>query len=205
MALFLGLIGCNKNETEPEPQQPQLSCGTTLSLVEGETSAEITISGGVAPYTIQPANETVEVTFTSETKVRLRALLAGNVTLTIKGKDNGETQLVVSVSEDPNKAFKEDATVRVEKNGTVFTPLDHTFVVDKGGYLLGSSQIKVGCTLDGNIFNLIGWDPGYQNPRLYTQEGMVPLSNLQVLQERDGKIWLIGTTLSLTVKICVNY
>ncbi|MDR0650813.1 MAG: hypothetical protein LBG59_05435 [Candidatus Peribacteria bacterium] len=190
-----------------QPQQPQLSCGTSLTIVEGETSAEITISNGIAPYTTVQQSNRLQVTFISDTKFTLTALSVGNEILTIKGSDRGETQLSVVISPDPDKAFKEDATVRVEKNGTVFTPLDHTFVVDKGGSLLGSSQVKVGSTLDGNTYTLIGWDPGegHRNPKLYTQEGVIPLSNLQMLQEKEGKIWLIGTSPSLTIKVCTEF
>jgi hypothetical protein len=148
----------------------------------------------------------LQVNFISDTKFTLTALSVGNETLTIKGSDRGETQLSVTISPDPDKAFKEDATVRIEVNGNVST-LDHTFVVDKGGSLLGSSQVKVGSTLDGNTYTLIGWDPGEgrRNPKLYTQEVVIPLSNLQMLQEKDGKIWLIGTNPSLTIKVCTEF
>jgi hypothetical protein len=112
----------------------------------------------------------------------------------------------VSVHADPNKAFKADATVRVEVNGTTYTEVDGIFAVDKGGKLLGSSQVKIGfSTRDGSAFWYIGWDGDYQNPKLYTPERVADLSSLQEVQAKDGEVWVTGKNSSMEIKICTRF
>jgi hypothetical protein len=204
VGLLVLLAGCHKEELEP--QSPNLS-QTSLVILEGETSSEILISDGVAPYSLQSLGENVQVNHVSDTKFTITGLSAGRATIIIRGKDGGEAQLKVSVSADSNKAFKANATVRVEVNGTTYTEVDGIFVVDKGGKLLESSQVKVGfSTRDGSVFWYIGWDEDYQNPKLYTSpERVIDLSSLQEVQAKDGKKWIIGKNTSYKVEFCIRF
>ncbi|MDR1526914.1 MAG: pilus assembly protein N-terminal domain-containing protein [Dysgonamonadaceae bacterium] len=208
------LAGCTKNPvTEPEnpiipePETPTLS-QTSLSLIEGESSTEITISGGVAPYVVQSSDESVaQVNLVSSTKFAVTGLSTGTATVIVRGKDGGETSLPVSVSADPYRTFKADATTRCEINGQVYTEFNRVFVVDKGGILLESSQKKIGFSArDGNSYLYVGWDNDYRNPKLYTEnEGIVPLSSLQVLQEKEGKGWIIAKNGTSEIRICSKF
>ncbi|MDR3168331.1 MAG: hypothetical protein LBU27_00785 [Candidatus Peribacteria bacterium] len=204
--LLVLLAGCHKEELEP--QSPNLS-QTSLTILEGETSSEIVISGGVAPYSLQSLGDNVKVNSVSNTKFTITGLSAGNTTVAIRGTDGGESQLKVSVSADPNKAFKANATIRVEVNGITYTEVDGIFVVDKGGKLLESSQVKIGfSTRDGSTFWYIGWDEDYQNPKLYTPNTptkSIDLSSLQEVQAKDGKKWIIGRNNSWEFRICTRF
>jgi hypothetical protein len=205
VGLLVLLSGCHKNEIF-EPQKPNLS-QTSLVVIEGETSSEVIISGGVAPYSVQSLGDNAQVNVVSTTKFTITGLSAGNATVVVRGKDGGETSLPVVVSADPDKAFKENAIVRVEVNGTTYTEVDGIFVVDKGGKLLGSSQVKVGfSTRDGSIFWYLGWDGDYQNPKLYTPERVSDLSSLQKVKGEDGKVWVIGQDGSSSkIRFCVRF
>ena len=205
---ILGLLtGCEKTEKteENEPQNPQLS-HNSLSVAEGETSPEIVISGGVAPYITNSLNEEiVRVNTVSAARFTVTGQSVGNATVLVRGQDEGEVQLAVSVSADPHKAVKADASVRFKVNGQVYTPVNRIFVVDKGGHLFGSSQVKAGCsTPDGNTFFYIGWDGEYRSPKCYTENGVSSLSNLQCLQVKDGKIWLVGGA-NEEIEICTQF
>jgi hypothetical protein len=158
------------------------------------SSSEIAISGGVAPYVIQSANENVaKVDFVSNTRFTITGLSTGSTTVVVRGEDGGETSLSVAVSADPYRAFKADATTRFEIGGKVYTEFDRIFVVDKGGILLESSQQKVGfSTRDGSVYVYVGWDDDTRNPKLYTQEEVSPLSSLQFVKESEGKTWIIA-------------
>jgi hypothetical protein len=203
--LFL-LTGCTKDPIVSEPQPPTLS-QTSLSITEWESSTEIAISGGVAPYIVQSSDESVaQVNLVSNTKFAIIDLSTGSTTVVVRGEDGGETSLSVSVSADPYRAFKADATTRFEIGGKVYTEFDRIFVVDKGGILLESSQQKVGFSArDGSVYVYVGWDDDTRNPKLYTEEGVSPLSSLQFVKESEGKTWIIAENGSVEIRICSKF
>ena len=194
IAAFCLLVGCSGKDPDPEPaplpQNPVLN-HTSLNLQEGGTSAEILISGGVPPYTITASGSAAQVNKLSNTTFTVTGVSAGSAVVTVRGSDSGESTLSVTISANPYKAFLADATIRLEAGGQVWTDFDHIFGIDRGR-LFGSTQTKVGYSLpNGNLFEYIGWDgANYANPRFYTAAGTSPIATLQVLQVKDGKIWI---------------
>jgi hypothetical protein len=181
------LWGC-KTEEETTLLTPKLS-QTQVSIEEGSTSTEITISEGLPPYTITASIAMVQIDQTSASTFTLTGISAGNTTLKIQGKDGGETRLSVVVTADVYKAFKADATTRIEKEGVVLTDGVY-FLVDQG--TLHSTQYKVGWgSSDGETFYYVGWDEGYLHPKVYTVAGSSALYSLQCLQDKEHTLWLV--------------
>jgi hypothetical protein len=121
VAVLSLLTGCKKPAEEiVQPPPPQLS-QSSVSVAEGETSDEIRISGGMPPYAVSVAGTTAQIILIllSDTQFTVTGVSACNVTVMISGKDGGKTLLPVTVT----KAFKADATIRVESNGQTYTDL----------------------------------------------------------------------------------
>ncbi len=107
MLLGVFMIACDKNDNDTLTFDNQ-----NVELFVDE-STTVKVSGGVAPYTVKAADETiVEATVTGNV-ITLKALKEGTTTVKVTDSNDIVGTIGVKVTKDPFEAEKEDATVRV--------------------------------------------------------------------------------------------
>lgn len=197
------------NGDDPDPIQPiAISFSQASITIEEGKTGEVTITSGVAPYAVSPANATVATARVNGNTITITAIAAGSTQIRVVGKDGGSGTVSLTVSADPLKAFKADATLRWELSTQTIKNTDskHLFYKDLGK-LLSSSKSKLGYgDRNGSVFVFVEWEGAVslgakQNATLRTESGVVPLSTLDIVQLKDGLIWLIAKEGSKEIRI----
>ena len=178
------------------PITPGLS-QSSVTIEEGKT-AEVTITKGIPPYNVTVSSSIATATV-SDHKITIKAISAGSAKITVQGADLGSSTINLTITADPYKAFKADATLRFEGAGiTTVKNIDakQLFYSDKGG-LYASTKNKLGyASVDGSSYYFVEWsgDAGVgnkTNPSLRTQNGEVALQSLQIVKSEGGALWVV--------------
>ncbi|MDR1169723.1 MAG: hypothetical protein LBK97_02685 [Prevotellaceae bacterium] len=212
-AVCLFLAGCDKEKNEPDapaaPKIPTLSL-TSVTLEEGE-SQEVSVSNGVAPYSVSISPLGIAGTAINGSRLIITGIVAGNAIATVHGSDGGKTSISITVTEkavDIHSAFKADTTLRIElTNGKVIRnipsanePSPYIFYRDAGNQLFASPKTKIGyAERDASSFFFIEWTGDASagtkdSPSVRTENGVEPLSSIEIIQVKDRMIWLIWTS-----------
>ena len=200
--VFSLLSGCSKDEPSQPSTPVALQFSSSLVEVEEGKTTEVSITKGVAPYTLTSSSPSVATATVNGSKIAVQGVKAGTATLTVKGNDGGTGTVNVNVSPppDPYAEFKADASPRFEGGDqpTVkLTDASHLFYVDKGE-LFSSTKKKIGyATRDGSLHYFIEWEGDASvgvkaNPTLRTETAVFLLLNLQVVKSEGGTIWIIA-------------
>lgn len=132
LALGLFFIACddddNKNLTFDE---------NTVEVIIDE-SVTVKVSGGVSPYTVKEADETIATATIDGSDITIKGVKEGNTTVTVTDKDGNTGRISVSVIEDPYAEEKEDATVRI-----AWDNLEKVEGTDDGTYSLTKDEEDV--------------------------------------------------------------
>ena len=107
MLLGVFFVACDKDDADT------LTFDKNNVEVYIEETITVKVSGGVAPYTAKPANETMVKVTVSGSEITIEGLEEGSTAVTVTDANGIEGTLPVKVSEDPYENEKEDATVRV--------------------------------------------------------------------------------------------
>lgn len=109
----------------------------SVEAVVGE-EAVVKVSGGEAPYTVEPADgEVIEATVEGN-NITIKTLKAGNTTVKVSDKNGVEAIITVKVEKDPYEEEKGDATVRIQWDS--YKKVSGT---DEGTYTLTKTAEKV--------------------------------------------------------------
>lgn len=107
MLLGVFMIACDKNDNDTLTFDNQ-----NVELFVDE-STTVKVSGGVAPYTVKAADETIVEATVTGSEITLKVLKEGTTTLKVTDSNDIVGTIGVKVTKDPFEAEKEDATVRV--------------------------------------------------------------------------------------------
>lgn len=107
MLLGVFMIACDKNDNDTLTFDNQ-----NVELFVDE-STTVKVSGGVAPYTVKAADETIVEATVTGSEITLKVLKEGTTTVKVTDSNDIVGTIGVKVTKDPFEAEKEDATVRV--------------------------------------------------------------------------------------------
>ena len=196
------LVGsCAKDDGKPAPAPPVVPqfSSSSLSVEEGKT-AEVLITAGKPPFNVSSSQPSIaEAALIDGNKFTVAGISAGTAAITVKGDDGGTATLAVSVSADPYKAFKADASPRFEGAGqpaVKLTDAVHLFYSDRGE-LFSSAKSKAGySTRDGAAYYFVEWEGDdavgeKTGASLRTQSGTTALQSLRIIKSEEGAIWIV--------------
>ncbi|MDR2586031.1 MAG: hypothetical protein LBC84_07440 [Prevotellaceae bacterium] len=183
-----------------------MDSGTGISLsnnsivVNQGSTVVVNITIGTAPYSVSTGNSSIATASISGSTVRVVGVSPGNTIIGVTGGNGSAAYISVAVvgSSDPDAAFKADAALRFEgAGGATIRESDatHLFYADKGG-LFSSTKNKVGyATRSGSVYYFVEWTGdasvgSKSSPSLRTQGGTSSLYSLDVVQYKDGKLWI---------------
>jgi hypothetical protein len=107
MLLGLVFVACDDDETD------KLTFDKNNVEILIEETTTVKVSGGVAPYTVEEADETVVTATVSGSDIALKGLKEGTTTVRVTDANGVQATIAVKVNEDPYEDEKGDATVRV--------------------------------------------------------------------------------------------
>ena len=107
MLLGVFMIACDKNDNDTLTFDNQ-----NVELFVDE-STTVKVSGGVAPYTVKAADETIVEATVTGSEITLKVLKEGTTTVKVTDSNDIVGTIGVKVTKDPFEEEKEDATVRV--------------------------------------------------------------------------------------------
>jgi hypothetical protein len=193
ISFLLLFAGCEKEPGEMLPHQPKIS-PSSVTLEEGE-KVEITVKDGILPYTVETSSDVITATVKGSI-LTITGIKFGTAIATISGKDGGEAEISVTVTEksDPLATFRQNPIPRWEFPDGMVIESDDTkfvFISDGGGNLFSPSQKKWGyASPDGMSFRLLEWGT---SPLVRTEKGTAAISNFQLVKEEEGRVWAIFT------------
>jgi hypothetical protein len=107
MLLGLVFVACDDDETD------KLTFDKNNVEILIEETTTVKVSGGVSPYTVEEADETVVTATVSGSDIALKGLKEGATTVRVTDANGINATIAVKVNEDPYEDEKEDATTRV--------------------------------------------------------------------------------------------
>lgn len=131
MLLGVFMIACDKNDNDTLTFDNQ-----NVELFVDE-STTVKVSGGVAPYTVKAADETIAEATVTGNVITLKALKEGTTTLKVTDNNDIVGTIGVKVTKDPFEEEKEDATVRV-----AWDTIKIVQGTDAGQYVLTKAEDK---------------------------------------------------------------
>lgn len=131
MLLGVFMIACDKNDNDTLTFDNQ-----NVELFVDE-STTVKVSGGVAPYTVKAADETIAEATVTGNVITLKALKEGTTTVKVTDSNDIVGTIGVKVTKDPFEEEKEDATVRV-----AWDTIKIVQGTDAGQYMLTKAEDK---------------------------------------------------------------
>ncbi|MDR2562443.1 MAG: hypothetical protein LBC98_00710 [Prevotellaceae bacterium] len=184
-ALFcasLATVSCDSED--PVPVNPVLS--KSEIVLKPSSSAEISISGGTAPYTASSSATSVATATVSGSTLTINAVSLGNTTVTVATADYGSATLKVSVSE-------------LELSQTTLSlALNASGSVTAGGgtapYTANSLTEGVTASVSGNNINVQSSDyEGIAEVSVVSSEGLEALLQVNVSSPIDPILFVNNT------------